>query len=238
MPTASQPSRRKRQFVPQIDVTGAASLLLISNNVGRDGEMGGLGSGRSSTRSLVEHSLTIDLPLLMRRGRLKDGQRGRFVIRNLSNGEYIIAFHDLRDPDEAWLELNYRQFIRADVQPEVAQYIPLTFTVPHFGGRRWWMICPYCGQRVAKLYLPPGGDTFACREEWQLVYESQRRDQFWRALARLDRLERQLARQERKRAKAGHAPAIRRDTEERLSDELQHASAHCAAAMESSLRNI
>jgi hypothetical protein len=198
--------------------------------------MGGWGSGRSSTRSLVEHSLVIDLSRIMNRGWLKDGRRGRFRLRFLQTGDSIRLFYDLRDPYEAWLELNYRQFIRADVQPEVAQHIPLTFTEPHFGGRRWWMICD--GQRVAKLYLPPGGNSFGSRQAWGLVYGSQRRDQFGRTFARLDRLERQLARQERQRAEAGHPQGIRRDPEVRPSDELQHASAHCADVMESMLRNI
>jgi hypothetical protein len=104
--------------------------------------MGGLGSGRASTRSLVEHSMVIDLPLMIKRGWIKDRQRGRFGFRFVNSGEHIRAYYDLRDPNDAWLELNYRQYIRADVQPEVAQAIRLTFTEPHFGGRRWWMICP------------------------------------------------------------------------------------------------
>ncbi len=128
-------------------------------------------------------------------------------MRFVSSGEYVTVFHDLCDPYEGWIELNYRQFFDADIQPEVAQHISLAFTNPYFGGRRWWMICPYAGQRVTKLYLPPGGNTFACREEWGLVYESQRRDQFRRTVAGLGRLERQLERQD----KAGHLGAGERN---------------------------
>jgi hypothetical protein len=171
-------------------------------------KVGGLGSGRSSTRSLIEHSFVIDLPLMLKRGWMKDGQRGRFGFRFVNSGEQVRAYYDLRLPRDAWLELNYRQYIRADVQPEVAQLIRLTFTQPHFGGRRWWMICPCDGRRVAKLYRPPCGDTFACREEWDLAYESQRQGQLVRTLARWDRIERQLERQERKQAKAGRPRGI------------------------------
>ena len=50
-------------------------------------------------------------------------------------------------------------------------------TVPHFGGRRWWWVCPLskhgqpCGRRVGKLYLPSGGPAFGCRQCYELTYE-------------------------------------------------------------------
>jgi hypothetical protein len=47
------------------------------------------------------------------------------------------------------------------------------------------MICPSSRQRVAKLYLPPGGDIFASRKEWGLVYESQRRSEYKATVDRL-----------------------------------------------------
>ena len=56
--------------------------------------------------------------------------------------------------------------------------IPLTKTRPNFGGQRWWFICPLtvngvaCGRRVRKLYLPPGGQYFGCRNCYDLTYES------------------------------------------------------------------
>ena len=45
---------------------------------------------------------------------------------------------------------------------DVEQKIKLTKTPCHYGGYRWWFECPvvkdgvYCGNRCAKLYLPPG----------------------------------------------------------------------------------
>jgi hypothetical protein len=51
-------------------------------------------------------------------------------------------------------------------------------TIPYYGGRRWWWICPLtkngrqCGRRVGKLYLPPGGLYFGCRQCYALTYES------------------------------------------------------------------
>jgi len=56
--------------------------------------------------------------------------------------------------------------------------VPLVTTPCHFGGVRWWFLCPlsrdgiYCGRRVGKLYLPPGGVYYGCRHCYDLSYES------------------------------------------------------------------
>lgn len=54
-----------------------------------------------------------------------------------------------------------------------------------FGGRRYWLRCPRCHSRRAKVYLPPGERRFACRDCHDLTYTSvQEHD------ARIDRLRR------------------------------------------------
>jgi hypothetical protein len=46
------------------------------------------------------------------------------------------------------------------------------------GGIRYWFLCPavkdtvYCGNRVTKLFLPPGGSVFGCRQCYDLTYQS------------------------------------------------------------------
>jgi hypothetical protein len=46
------------------------------------------------------------------------------------------------------------------------------------GGRRWWGVCPLvvggvpCGQRVCRLYLPPGATYFGCRACHRLTYRA------------------------------------------------------------------
>ncbi len=48
----------------------------------------------------------------------------------------------------------------------------------HFGGLRWWWICPLvkngrtCYRRAYKLYLPPGASYFGCRHCYDLTYRS------------------------------------------------------------------
>lgn len=56
--------------------------------------------------------------------------------------------------------------------------VSLTTTPCHFGGVRYWFVCPlttegvYCGRRVGTLYLPPGGNYFGCRHCYNLSYKS------------------------------------------------------------------
>jgi len=67
----------------------------------------------------------------------------------------------------------------------------LTWTPCHFGGRRWWFICPMevdgedCNRRVGVLYLP-NDKSFGCRHCHNLTYrscqESHQFDRFFREI--------------------------------------------------------
>jgi hypothetical protein len=69
----------------------------------------------------------------------------------------------------------------------------LVTTRTRLGGIRWWFLCPLmaegspCGRRVGKLYLPPAGRYFGCRNCQQLTYtscqESRKYDGLWRRMA-------------------------------------------------------
>src|SRR5262245_7710346 len=66
--------------------------------------------------------------------------------------------------------------------------IYLATTQPHFGGLRWWFVCPRLNRRVRKLYLPLGGRHFWSRGAYQLAYASQRETVSDRALRRARKL--------------------------------------------------
>jgi hypothetical protein len=66
---------------------------------------------------------------------------------------------DMCDPENAFLRLSYTRGSGSD-QENVQQLVRLTYTEPNYGGRRWWMVCPYRHNRCGKLYLPNGGDRF------------------------------------------------------------------------------
>lgn len=117
--------------------------------------MGGLGSSRwglysQHKRMTVEECLSLDINALVR------GERAvaEYLLTPTPYGPSALLSHAATSRSHPRL-----------------QWIRLTTSHPHFGGERWWFICP-CGQRVGKLYLPPGGRSFKCRHCYNLTYRS------------------------------------------------------------------
>ena len=50
--------------------------------------------------------------------------------------------------------------------------IIITHTVPNYGGKRYWFICPGCKRRVGVLYIIEYDDIFKCRDCYNLIYQS------------------------------------------------------------------
>jgi hypothetical protein len=88
---------------------------------------------------------------------------------------------DARDPGGAFLRLHYT-FTESGERHDTR--MPLVRTSPHYGGVRFWVLCPVTRRRVAKLYLPPGGDIFASRQAYGLSYGSQSEGPVDRAVRR------------------------------------------------------
>lgn len=113
---------------------------------------------------------------------------GGWVWRDSLTGEQraSVAYKASVRETSGRLELSYRFTSRPELGL-VSYPIALVTTSPHFGGRRWWFICPleHCGRRVGKLYLPPGGQYYGCRHCYGLTYRSsQESDKRVSALAR------------------------------------------------------
>ena len=68
------------------------------------------------------------------------------------------------------------------------QEISLTTTHAHFGGARWWFVCPVTGKRVGRLHLPPGANQFLSRRAHGLAYACQTEDVYDRASRRSRKL--------------------------------------------------
>ena len=62
--------------------------------------------------------------------------------------------------------------------------IRLVKTKPHYGGERWWFVCPFTGKRCGVLYSPAGQPYFASRKVFGLSYTCQRENAWDRALRR------------------------------------------------------
>jgi len=78
--------------------------------------------------------------------------------------------------------------------------VELVTTRPHFGGLRWWFICPLtsngipCRRRVQCLYLPPDQTFFGCRFCHRLGYQSKLENASDRALRKARKMRARLGR--------------------------------------------
>ena len=72
---------------------------------------------------------------------------------------------------------------------EIEERVALSRTPVHFGGHRFWFLCPGCERRIAILY---GGERFRCRHCHDLRYRSQRESERHRAISRIQRVRMKL----------------------------------------------
>lgn len=96
--------------------------------------------------------------------------------------------------DDARAVIEFTRNGRAHVQE-----IALTRTPCNFGGVRFWFVCPGCGRKVGKVYLPCTMYVmntnarvwwWLCRHCFGLTYEQRReRAPYWSAIHRAERIE-------------------------------------------------
>jgi hypothetical protein len=132
--------------------------------------MGGRGSGwQGERKTKVEEGLVLDIKELVAMGAISPRWReGSLSWRSGTETIATLGFGSTTYSDSTgtlWL-----QYV-VDGKP-MHYTITLVSTVPHYGGRRWWFICPIEKIRVAKLFLPPGATRFASRKAYNLTYRS------------------------------------------------------------------
>ncbi|WP_188764191.1 hypothetical protein [Sandarakinorhabdus glacialis] len=131
---------------------------------------------------------------MLRTGRAREGHviRGGLSWQHGDQPAGSIGYTaDMSDLNNAALELCYSRGSGA-TQESVIQRVTLIHSKPHLGGRRWWLLCPFRTRRALKLYLPPGGDRFACAKAWGLAHRSQRMRADDRCFEAMFRMQRQL----------------------------------------------
>lgn len=155
--------------------------------------MGGLGStrwGGHIKKTTVEECLTLSMDVVGQFEGLQERKPWQGTIRwtKVRTGEETANIRYVFWPrGEGWewdgeLVLKYTitrpQYGGEDEVTEVDYGIDLETTPCNFGGERWWFRCPLvksgtpCERRCFKLYCPPGGDYFGCRECYDLTYRS------------------------------------------------------------------
>lgn len=195
--------------------------------------MGGFGSGRHSGRPTADLSRKVDLNWMIRTKRVVPGQEiwgGLSWTCGGSPSGSISYAADMRDPFNAELRLIYWHG-SGESRERIEQKVRLTFTEPTFGGRRWWMICPFRGNRVSKLYLPNGGDRFAGRRAWRVGYQSQRSAYRDRPFDKLFRLQRKLGCEQGWEAPLRRPKGMHHKTFQRHLDRYQELDDECAIVM-------
>lgn len=195
--------------------------------------MGGFGSGRTGGRPTADASRRIDLAWLIRTGRAVPGSLRYGSLSWNIGGEPAgsISYEaDMRDLDAPELRLSFTRGSEPD-REHVRQTVRLTWTRPHYGGRRWWFTCPYSGRRAGKLYLPPWGDRFAGRAAWRLGYQSQRVEHSQRPFDAMFRLQKKLGCNEGYDGGLFRPKGMHRRTFERHLDRYLELDAQCAVTM-------
>lgn len=203
--------------------------------------MGGWGSGRRGGRPLKEDGTTIDLPLMFRKGWIREGRCGSGTLTWSDNTGWSASIgysYDLIDPECASLTLDYRNRRGGEDWVSRKQVIRLVYTVPPYGGRRWWVICPVHYHRAAKLYLPAGGDIFASRKAWGIAYRSQRAQSRDKPFDRLFALQRRLGSPEGWEEPLRRPKGMWRRTFDRLEQRYWELDAECSREMAFALATI
>ncbi|MDQ2878985.1 MAG: hypothetical protein M3R41_07905, partial [Pseudomonadota bacterium] len=112
--------------------------------------MSNVQSGKRGGKPLVEDCLTLDLAWLMRLGPIS-GKAGGGEIHWYADG---VPARSVR------FQLNLRAIENAHLtvaSETINQTIALVALPQHFGGLRWWFLCPVTGARARTLHLPPDG---------------------------------------------------------------------------------
>jgi hypothetical protein len=157
--------------------------------------MGGYGSTRwgwHSPKMTADSGLRLTMSTLIREGQIKPGLwvKGSLWWRNSGSGETVATISyesNMESQEGAYMRLQYN----ANGQP-MDYRVALVTTRPHYGGIRWWFVCPKSGERAAKLFLPPGATLFASRSAYGLGYSSQREKDYERAMNKCQAIRMQL----------------------------------------------
>jgi hypothetical protein len=170
--------------------------------------MGGIGSGRRSNRATTDDCIRIRLPDLKRLGMIKRDCMHRREWTWYLDGKLVaelslISDVDCREPYPCLKIIGQAYGRRVDC------LVWLDHQPMHFGGERWYALCPKTGKRCTTLVLPPGRTHFASVRGWGIAYGSQRECEVHRAYraihvasARLKALSRYARQSNRERLKS------------------------------------
>lgn len=116
-------------------------------------------------KDLVSDYLRLDAHRMIAPHATADVQRYAGSWQWLRDGRQIASLVYIILPGRRAVELRYN-YRGQPVEPYLVHW---SISYPHYGGQRYWWLCPRCGQRCAHLY---GGHPFLCRRCQGLTYAS------------------------------------------------------------------
>lgn len=142
----------------------------------------GIGGSRSGAGRPARHQKTsamydVDVRLLARQGRLREG--AAFSYAWYGRGGQLASIEVRVMGDQIRFHYQY------DGHKNVDDFAHIITTDCNYGGVRHWFSCPCCGRRCAILYM---GSRVECRKCYRLQYPSQSHDEtdnIWRKKYRL-----------------------------------------------------
>ncbi|WP_146807047.1 hypothetical protein [Acetobacter cibinongensis] len=144
--------------------------------------MGGFGSGRPyEGRPRVGAAKQIKIGAMAKMGALTEGWSASLKWSGSGCDDMEGTFAD----DTLRLSWN----VEADRESlHVVMPISVSWSDCNYGGRRPWMICPYCARRVSTLHLSSNSKQLACRHCFNMTYESRNVDAIGRSWMREEKL--------------------------------------------------
>ena len=129
-------------------------------------------------RPHLESALCLNLPRLLRTSAIWPGCNVSGALHwTNGDGDEVgsIGYHARLGRDEGELTLHYADGT-GDERKAIECHVWLVTRPCHYGGRRWYFVCPYTGRRALKLYKWPGIDRFCHRDaiKPKPTYASQR----------------------------------------------------------------
>lgn len=153
--------------------------------------MGGWGSGRQGGRVTIEGCGSCRLAIKDLGHLLRSPDNSSVWMNYGRGGEHLLTVVVKARPDQGYVRLQHPS--RASDRAEQMDYtVGLSWTVPRFGGRRWWFICPVSKRRCAVLYLPRGAYRFGSAKAYGLAYAVTRMEEHDRLWQRMEKIARRL----------------------------------------------
>lgn len=141
------------------------------------------GAGRPGRHVKAEHCRSIDARRWARDGILQAGRSGGWAWTDPDTGERLASIGYSVGPEAVTL-------IYSMGDTPMRQHVPILATACNYGGQRYWFGCPWCGKRVANLFLRHRG--FACRKCNRIAYASQSEDALGRTWRKQSKIEQRL----------------------------------------------